>query len=1081
MTDNDHSDDDISSLLRIGLEETQAGGPVPHWEPPSVEELQHALPQYEISGFIARGGMGAVYKGTQKALQRTVAIKVLPPGIDDGERHFAERFKREAQTMARLSHPNIVTVYEAGENADGWLYIVMEFIDGTDVGQLIASEGIVEPRRAIQITSAVCEGLAFAHEEGIIHRDIKPSNIMLDRKGRVKVADFGLAKALNVDTPSFSSATTTVGTPEFIAPEAHIAGTLVDQRADIYAVGVMLYQMLTGQIPRGKFTPPSSFVPEVDKRLDAIVDKALQTDREQRYSTASEMKTDVDATITSPDTAEVERPGKERKTSRTRVAAIAAVVLTSAAVFFLSDHMRQSRAVLPREPAANVPKPATALPAVTLTPPVPAKAGEVVTFAGHRYQFVPGNVSWTVAKAKAESMGGHLATVTSKEENTWLQKTFDAFMATEPNKNCWLGGYAEDKNKPWQWITGEPFEFQDWHFSEPNYDYGPENPAPPPYAIHFHRKERWYSPWLESAVGFNRMAGYIVEWDTAEEPAKAEAARNPQISLAPALIAATKDAPFVNSLGMKFVPVPILGGPTGPARNASRSDAGGGQRVLFSVWDTRVQDYATFAAESKRDWQKPEFEQGPTHPAVMVSWEDATAFCAWLTDRERKAGKLGANESYRLPSDHEWSCAAGVGEQEDAELLPAENELRKTKALYPWGSAWPPPPGAGNYASEEMLPLIATKKSSVSKGLIAGYHDGYANTSPVGSFASNRFGLYDMSGNVWQWCEDWHEKEKTNRVRRGGSWNSTLPNHLGPSKRHTGTASWLHNSFGFRCVLAGSAPPTAATPSSPATATKDAPFVNTLGMKFVPVPILGGPTGGQRVLFSVWDTRVQDYAVFIEETKREWPTAEFPQEPTHPAIHVSWDDAQLFCQWLTARDQAAGKLGANERYRLPSDHEWSCAVEIGVREDAAKLPSEKSEMITDAFPWGTEWPPPQGAGNYGGEESRPDPSADGKRPAELVALGYNDGFVNTSPVGSFAANRFGLHDLGGNVRQWCEDWFDQHQKERVLRGASWNGRRPNLLLSSRRSPSDPAQGGHLNGFRCVLAGSAAAGTAAPGR
>jgi Protein kinase domain/Sulfatase-modifying factor enzyme 1/Lectin C-type domain len=810
MAGNEHPDDDISSLLRIGLDddldETRHVRHPSSWEPPRVEELQRALPQYEISGFIARGGMGAVYKGTQKALQRTVAIKVLPPGIDDGDRHFAQRFKHEAKAMARLAHPNIVAVYEAGETPHGLLYIVMEFIDGTDVGQLIAGEGFVDPLRAIRITSAVCEALAFAHEEGIIHRDIKPSNILLDKKGRVKVGDFGLARMTNPDHDMRTGTNLTMGTADFMAPEALAGGTKVDERADIYAVGVMLYQMLTGKIPRGKFSSPSSLRPNVDTQLDAIVDKALQTNREQRYSTATEMKTDVDAASTPLDTAAGAKPGKARKTSRTRIAAIAAVVLTSAAVFFLSDHMKQSRAVLPREPAADVPKPATALPAATLTPPVPAKAGEVVTFAGHRYQFVPGNVSWTVAKAKAESMGGHLATVTSKEENTWLQKTFDAFMATEPNKNCWLGGYAEDKNKPWQWVTGEPFEFQDWHVSEPNYDYGPENPAPPPYAIHFHRKEMWYSPWLESAVGFNRMAGYIVEWDTAKESAEAETAPNPQISLSPALAAATKEAPFVNSLGMKFVPVPILGGPTGPARNASRSDAGGGQRVLFSVWDTRV----------------------------------------------------------------------------------------------------------------------------------------------------------------------------------------------------------------------------------------------------------------------------QDYEVFVGETKRDWPAADFPQEPTHPAIHLSWDDAQLFCQWLTARDQAAGKLAANERYRLPSDHEWSCAVEIGAREDAAKLPFEKDGMIDDVFPWGTQWPPPNGAGNYGGEESQPDPSPDGKRPAELVASGYNDGFVNTSPVGSFAANRFGLHDLGGNVRQWCEDWFDQHQKERVLRGASWNGRRPSLLLSSRRSPNEPGQGGHLNGFRCVIAGSAAA-------
>ncbi len=626
MTANDHSADDISSLLRIGLDETQAERPTPSWEPPSVEELQRALPQYEISGFIARGGMGAVYKGTQKALQRTVAIKVLPADIDDGDRHFAERFKQEAQTMARLTHPNIVAVHDSGETADGWIYIVMEFIDGTDVGQLIASEGIVEPRRAIQITSAVCEALAFAHEEGIIHRDIKPSNIMLDRKGRVKVADFGLAKLVNVDTPSFSSATATVGTPEFIAPEAHIIGTQVDQRADIYAVGVMLYQMLTGQIPRGKFSAPSSLAPEVDKRLDAIVDKALQTNREQRYSTASEMKTAIDKVAPN-----------------------------------FSSH---------------------------LTEPLKRDGG----------------MRWAALTATAAVVG--------------------------------MGTFAVMK-KPAKW----------------------------------------------SALSSVRSEAVEPSETTAQGTVRTTSA-------------ATMDVPFVNTLGMKFVPVPITDG----------------QRVLFSVWDTRVQDYATFATETKRDWKKPDFEQGPTHPAVNVSWDDATAFCAWLTERERKAGKLGANERYRLPSDHEWSCAAGIGEQEDAALLPAENELRKTKAFYPWGSAWPPPEGAGNYGSAEAQEMVDGGGKGI--GVIKeGYRDGYATTSPVGSFAANRFGLFDMSGNVWQWCEDWYDKERTDRVRRGAAWTTTLPAHLGPSKRYTGWAPWQHFSCGFRCVLAGpAAAPSAAPP-----------------------------------------------------------------------------------------------------------------------------------------------------------------------------------------------------------------------------------------------------------------------------
>ncbi len=256
------------------------------------------LPQYEITAFLARGGMGAVYKGVQKSLKRGVAIKVLPPDADDGELNFAARFQHEAQAMARLSHPNIVAVFDAGQTAEGVLYFVMEFIEGTDVAQVIAAEGRLEPSRALSIISTVCEALAFAHEEGIIHRDIKPSNIMLDRKGRVKVADFGLAKTASAETTALTGSRVTMGTPDFIAPEALIPGITVDARADLYAVGVMLYQMLTGRIPRGRFDPLTRVVPGLDKRLDGIVDHAMQNDRNARYSSAIELKSAIEPVLT---------------------------------------------------------------------------------------------------------------------------------------------------------------------------------------------------------------------------------------------------------------------------------------------------------------------------------------------------------------------------------------------------------------------------------------------------------------------------------------------------------------------------------------------------------------------------------------------------------------------------------------------------------------------------------------------------------------------------------------------------------------------------------------------------------------
>ena len=256
-------------------------------------------------------------------------------------------------------------------------------------------------------------------------------------------------------------------------------------------------------------------------------------------------------------------------------------------------------------------------------------------------------------------------------------------------------------------------------------------------------------------------------------------------------------------------------------------------------------------------------------------------------------------------------------------------------------------------------------------------------------------------------------------------------------------------------------------------ATKDRPFVNTLGMKFVPVPITGGPTGGQRVLFSVWETRAQDFEVFATETALKW---EETKVPSLPADRILWADAQAFCSWLTNRERKARKLAENEIYRLPTDHEWSCAVGIGEQEDAAKTPKEKDAKIPEAYPWGNAWPPPAGAGNYAGKEMEPTLAAGKYTWVKQVLSDYQDAFVERAPVGSFTANGFGLYDLGGNVFEWCEDWSDSSHQNRTLRGGAWDTISRESLLSAKRWSADLNAHWATAGFRVVLS---AASTAAP--
>jgi capsular polysaccharide biosynthesis protein/predicted Ser/Thr protein kinase len=269
--------------------------------PPSVAELTPLFPQLEILELLGRGGMGAVYKAKQKELDRVVALKILPPGIGH-DTAFAERFGREAKALAKLNHPGIVTIHDFGR-VEGLYYFLMEFVDGVNLHRLLEG-GRISPREALAIVPQICDALQYAHDQGIVHRDIKPQNIMLDRRGRVKVADFGLAKlvgqtevetgaAFGITASALTKAGKVIGTPAYMAPEQHQRPSEVDHRADIYALGVVFYQLLTGELPRSPLAPPSQRV-QIDVRLDEVVLKAMEEVPERRYEQASQLKTAVE-------------------------------------------------------------------------------------------------------------------------------------------------------------------------------------------------------------------------------------------------------------------------------------------------------------------------------------------------------------------------------------------------------------------------------------------------------------------------------------------------------------------------------------------------------------------------------------------------------------------------------------------------------------------------------------------------------------------------------------------------------------------------------------------------------------------
>lgn len=249
---------------------------------------------------------------------------------------------------------------------------------------------------------------------------------------------------------------------------------------------------------------------------------------------------------------------------------------------------------------------------------------------------------------------------------------------------------------------------------------------------------------------------------------------------------------------------------------------------------------------------------------------------------------------------------------------------------------------------------------------------------------------------------------------------------------------------------------------------------NSLGQIFAPIADAG-------VLFCVWDTRVVDFEAFVSAANYDatggmysvcgegwkqqgdsWKSPGFEQNPMHPVVGVSWNDAKAFCEWLTRTERAKGLITSNQLYRLPTDWEWGAAVDF--KQSKERTPAKKNRKKTTTYPWGTQWPPPKGMGNYAGLEVR----ATVWPESWEVITNYDDGYPRTSPVGAFSSNRFGLYDMGGNVWQWCEDFYNGRNGPRVLRGGSWNDTAEEAFAACREFDMPQTRMSHY-GFRVVLA------------
>lgn len=564
--------------------------------------------------------------------------------------------------------------------------------------------------------------------------------------------------------------------------------------------------------------------------------------------------------------------------------------------------------------------------------------------------------------------------------------------------------------------------------------------------------------WLRVGVpGLRRTLGFMVSLATfhltcglrAQAPAGS----------APGTLPPAAAAAHVSALGVPFADVP-------------------GVPVSFAIWETRVSDFETFVRETGYAWNhRAHFPQTSEHPVVNVSLRDAIAFCNWLTKREQDSGRISALQSYRLPNKKEWDAAIGLAVGRKTELLAAEREM--DKQVFAWGTAWPPPPRAANFNSDE----------------ISGTEDGFTYTAPVGQFASTGEGIYDLAGNVWEWTWDQEVRAESIGVLRGGSWMYFRKECLLSSYEYPVAAELRAPSIGFRCVfedkrrvqafLAAAqetskgrlqelreklgtpavpeqevakmrqqldekpAPqrvgPTLPDIKSLKPARTGEPFVNSLGMNLLPLAARG------TILMGVHEVRVQDYEAAMAALGKSWDRKPpFPYTEAHPVVNVSWDDAVAFCDWLTKRDREAGLVPDGARYRLPADAEWSRAVALSENEGGTPESLHLGNKLD--YPWGTGTAPPMRSGNF-----------DSARMS-----GYQDNFSHAAPVGSFSPNTLQLHDLAGNVAEWCQDVWPSAAGDRVVRGSSWLTSTTEAMLSSFRQHLPTSMTRPDLGFRVVL-------------
>ena len=811
------------------------------------------IPNHEMVRVIGRGSYGEIWLA--RSLTGTWrAVKIVDRRTFESDKAFLREFEgmSKFEPISRGDAGFVDILHVGREEGGHFFYYVMELADDH------LGSGPIDPARyapktlkselsrrsrlladeCVTIGLSLSKALGALHAEGLVHRDIKPANVIFVG-GLPKIADIGLVAA--------SGQASYVGTEGYVPPEG--PGSV---QADIYSLGKVLYEIAMGK-DRMDFPAVNTRLAELpDKallmQLNEVLLRACAGDAAARYATAEEMHEDL---VRLRDG----RPLAARMRGRWPVFAGVGAVLALAGAGW---HFRQAAAerggvLIETEP------PGAMVVVEGVLRPAPARFAELKTGAHSAHVMLKGyepvdvkfevtargeahppklRLAHGLGRAELSSVPAGAAYELRQGEVVVKAGTTPAVLAELPT-----GEYevrmrldGREQTAPLEITRDEKapveIEFASGKIAVTSTPPGAEifadgkpagtTPAELALAEGAHEIVAKYRSWPEQrrTVPAERAKTNEAAFEFAVGSVKitsapggaavfvngVEAGRTPLLieDLEPGLVryelrlAGFKNLEVSGTVqpdGQTFLPARFVKR-AGPARGRPWENGLGMKftpvgEVLAGVWPVRVQDYDAFCADKGRARPVADFAQDGAHPVVRVNWEDATAFCAWLTAKELAAGQLEEGHRYRLPTDAEWSAAAGLPEEGGATPEQRDGKIRD----FPWGKAWPPPAGAGNFAD------AATKRGAA----IPGYRDGFPQTSPAGSFAANRAGLFDMSGNVWQWCADSYKGGAAGTrdwgVLRGGSWGTAAPGELRASYRNVVDRSERDVIFGFRCVL----------------------------------------------------------------------------------------------------------------------------------------------------------------------------------------------------------------------------------------------------------------------------------------